>query len=279
MQKEEKKFHTRISQKIFLYDREKNSFLLVKMRDDQAYFAKKYGVWELPGGTMEEKESLVDSLKREIREEIGKINVEIIDTLDTFLGEFKSGPVTFLIYLAEYAGGEIKLSDEHVEFRWETAENIISGKEYGEWLKRLAKKALRQIEREGVLDSWKRCQADFENFKKSQAVHQEEFRKYAKMDVLDQILPVVDNFESSLSHVPEEKKENGWVEGIIYIKKQLEDVLKNNDVNEIEVRPGEKLNPEIHEAVAGKGERVKKILAKGYRLNGKTIRAAKVEVE
>ncbi|MDP1845515.1 MAG: nucleotide exchange factor GrpE [Candidatus Moranbacteria bacterium] len=278
---EEKKFHARISQKIFLYNKEKNSFLLVKMRNDQAYFAKKYGVWELPGGTMENGEVLlIDSLKREIREEIGEVKIEIVDTIDTFLGEFKNGPAMFLIYLVKYISGEIELSDEHMEFRWETAEKIISGKEYGEWLKQLAKKASKYLENQNALDSWKRCQADFENYKKDQAKHQEEFRKYAKMDVIEQILPVVDNFEASLAHVPEKNKENGWVEGIVYIKKQLENVLKNNDIEEIQVKVGDKFNPEIHEAVGGDGKKQKitKIVQKGYRLNGRIVRAARVEV-
>jgi len=281
MQNEEKKYQTRISQKIFLYNKEKNAFLLVKMRNDQAYFAKKYGAWELPGGTMENGEVLlIDSLKREIREELGEINIEIIETLDTFLGEFKSGPVMFLIYLAKYIDGEIELSDEHMEYKWETAENIISGKEYGEWIKQLAKKALKYFEKESALDSWKRCQADFENYKKLQAKHQEEFRKYAKMDVTLQILPVLDNFEASLAHVPEKSKENKWVEGIVYIKKQIEDVLKNNDIEEIEVKAGDKFDPEIHEAIGGDGEKQKimKVIQKGYRLNGRIMRAARVEV-
>ncbi|MFH0929631.1 MAG: nucleotide exchange factor GrpE [Candidatus Moraniibacteriota bacterium] len=131
------------------------------------------------------------------------------------------------------------------------------------------------------LDSWKRCQADFENYKKSQAKHLEEFQKYAKMDVIEQILPVVDNFEASLVHVPEKSKENGWVEGIVYIKRQLEDVLKNNDIKEIEVKVGDKFDPEIHEAVDGDGkkEKITKVIQKGYKLNGRIVRAARVEVE
>ena len=100
------------------------------------------------------------------------------------------------------------------------------------------------------------------------------------MDVIEQILPVLDNFEASLAHVPENRKENKWVEGIVYIKKQLEDVLKNNDIEEIEVKIGDKFNPEIHEAVGGDGEKqkMKKVIQKGYKLNGRILRAARVEV-
>ncbi|MDI6778385.1 MAG: nucleotide exchange factor GrpE [Patescibacteria group bacterium] len=131
---------------------------------------------------------------------------------------------------------------------------------------------------EKYLDSWKRCQADFENFKKDQAKTREEFAKYAKMDVIEQILPVLDNFEVSLEHIPEKEKDSAWVAGITHIKRQIEDVLKNNNVEEIVVKIGDKFDPEIHEAVVGKGEKVKKILQKGYRMNGRIMRAVRVEV-
>ena len=117
-----------------------------------------------------------------------------------------------------------------------------------------------------------------ENYKKDQAKGREEFAKFAKMDVILQILPVLDNFDASLSHVPEKEKDSAWVAGITHIQRQIEDVLKNNNVEEIEVKIGDKFNPEIHEAVAGKGEKVKKVLQKGYRLNGRVLRAARVEV-
>jgi molecular chaperone GrpE len=74
---------------------------------------------------------------------------------------------------------------------------------------------------EDHLDSWKRCQADFENFKKDQEKSREEFRKYAKMDVALQILPVLDNFEAALAHVPEAEKKSAWVTGITHIKRQI----------------------------------------------------------
>jgi molecular chaperone GrpE len=57
--------------------------------------------------------------------------------------------------------------------------------------------------------------------------------------------------------------------------------LKNNDIEEIEVKAGDKFNPEVHEAVGGEGKKQKitKIIQKGYKLNGRIVRAAKVEVE
>ncbi len=140
------------------------------------------------------------------------------------------------------------------------------------------------------LSGWKRCQADFENYKKDQAKMMNEFRKFTSLDTILQILPVLDNFNASLEHIPEKEKNNAWVTGIICIKKQLEDVLKNNGVSEIEVKVGDKFNPEMHEAVqqeAGNEKledkklenKIKKIVQKGYEIDGKVIRAVRVIVE
>ncbi len=142
---------------------------------------------------------------------------------------------------------------------------------------------------EKYLNNWKRCQADYENYKKDQLKAMEEFRKFAKLNFVMQILPVLDNFNASLEHVPENQKENGWVKGINYIKKQLEEILKNNGVEEIEVRIGDKFNPEFHEAVKDSTReadehqkslnKIAKVIQKGYKFEGKVIRAAKVVVE
>ncbi len=143
------------------------------------------------------------------------------------------------------------------------------------------------------LDGWKRCQADFENYKKMQTEAQKEFVKYSAQNVVMQIIPVLDNFHMSTDHVPEDQKNNAWVTGIMHIQKQLENVLKENGVTEIETKVGDKFNPEIHEAVQNneqgtvnneqqgknKQELVKKVILKGYKLNDKIIRPVKVIVE
>jgi len=138
------------------------------------------------------------------------------------------------------------------------------------------------------LNNWKRAVADLENYKKDQAKLLGEFRKFATLDVILQIIPVLDNFNASLEHVPEKEKNNAWVTGIIYIKKQLEDVLKNNGVSEIEVKAGDEFDPSLHEAIKGDPNDanehpndpniVKKVVQKGYKVDGKIIRAAKVVV-
>jgi molecular chaperone GrpE len=275
------RYKIKLGQKAVLYDEKQDKFLIAKVRDKEGWYYKNMGPWEFVGGTLEENELLIDSLKREVFEEAGKIDIEIKDIVNTVEFDTVSGKKIFLMYLIKYFGGDLRMSDEHSEFKWISADEIINNKkEYSDWVSKSIKKAAESIEKEKSLDSWKRCQADFENFKKDQSRHQEEFRKYAKMDVIEQILPVVDNFEASLAHVPEHSKENKWVEGIVYIKKQLEDVLKNNDIEEIAVKAGDKFNPEIHEAVGGDGkkQKVTRVIQKGYKLNGRILRAARVEV-
>lgn len=138
------------------------------------------------------------------------------------------------------------------------------------------------------LDGWKRAKADFINYKKRQEELMDEFRKFACENAVEDFIPILDSMELSLEHIPEDQKKSEWIKGVVHIKKMLEDALKANGVEAVDSKEGGEFNPEIHEAVEmgiseeqeGKNPaKIKKILRKGYRLNGKIIRAAKVIVE
>ena len=78
----------------------------------------KPGVWETVGGGMDKEESPQEALVREIAEETGLV-VSIDSPFNVFTfkkdtGEFKVG----ITFLCEYVSGEVKLSDEHSEYRW-----------------------------------------------------------------------------------------------------------------------------------------------------------------
>jgi molecular chaperone GrpE len=291
--KEEKKENgqhkMKVSQKAVIFDPEQNKFLLVKIADKfkGGNYYNTYGPWELAGGRIEEREEVKDALSREIKEEVGNIDFDAKGIIGCEKVSLSVGETMLLIYLVEYRGGEIELSDEHCEYRWETAESIEKSKEYKSWLKKMVKEAEKYFEQEKSFDLWKRSQADLENYRKLQEKKMAEFREFANLDIIYQIIPVLDNFESSLEHIPEDKKDGGWVQGILYIKKQLENVLKNNGVEEIMVKAGDKFNPEIHEAVqqeidSKKQETknvIKKVVQKGYKVGERVIRAARVTVE
>lgn len=157
-----------------------------------------------------------------------------------------------------------------------------------------------QMKAEEYLADLQRTQADFENYRKRQQESQKELGGYLVEKLVLDIVPVLDNFRSATMHVPPEQKDSPWVIGIQYIEKQLEDVVKSNGVEVIEVKEGDAFDPTIHEAVDNQqktestdqkskneeGESrenqphtVAKVLQKGFRLGGKVIRPAKVTVK
>ncbi len=131
---------------------------------------------------------------------------------------------------------------------------------------------------------WRRCLADFENYKKRQQENQKNIDSYIKEDLILQIIPVIDNFRSATEHIPDKQKEVAWIVGIMHIQKQLENILKENGVAEIEVKTGDEFDPNFHEAIANNEKqdstnKIKKVILRGYRLGEKIIRPARVIVE
>lgn len=141
------------------------------------------------------------------------------------------------------------------------------------------------------LNGWKRCQAEFENYKKRQQESQKELGGYLIEKLVLDIIPVLDNFRAATMHVPPEQKESPWVVGIQYIEKQLETVLTDNGMQTIEAKEGENFDPTIHEAIDSQQKEesnsqeendqhvITKVIQKGYRLGDKVIRAARVIVK
>jgi len=153
--------------------------------------------------------------------------------------------------------------------------------------KYLEKNQTKKTKEEEYLEGWKRCQADFENYKKRQETLQWELAKYSGLNLILQILPVLDNFHAATDHIPTNQKEDQWVVGIMYIQKQLEKILEDNGVKEIKTKEGDDFDPKIHEAVHNGDQKkdkenknkIAKVVLKGYKMEEKVIRAARVIVE
>lgn len=132
------------------------------------------------------------------------------------------------------------------------------------------------------LNGWKRAQADFENFKKNQTKLMTDFKKFTEENLILKLLPISDNFNLALKHAPKDFNKSEWVQGILQIKNQLEELLKESGIQEIVVKKGDKFNPEFNQAIrAVKGKEkdiIIKVLQKGYTLNDKLLRPTKVEV-
>jgi len=135
---------------------------------------------------------------------------------------------------------------------------------------------------EEYLMGWKREKADFVNYKKQKEGEMAEFREFAREDLLLGLLPVVDNFDLAVKHLPPELENSDWAQGILHIKIQLEGFLKEAGAEEIK-SVGEKFNPEYHEVVGKeKSEEDEDVIVgevrKGYLIKGKVVRAARVKI-
>lgn len=268
--------------------------VLVLKRDKNSKFFP--GQYDLPGGGVNDGEEIEAALAREIEEELG-IQAEIgpVINLVDFNTERdgRSVYVKGVRFLALHRGGEVKLSDEHEEFEWmdmNRALELFQGEGYGKDKREAIEKAKEYLQLKNSLDGWKRCVADFENYKKRQAESQKDLIHYAAEGVIAQIIPVLDNFHMSTDHIPEEQKNSPWVVGIMHIQKQLETVLTDNGVEDISPKVGDHFDTRFHEAVEGReiegGEakkefenKIKKVVQRGYKMGEKVIRPARVIVE
>ena len=107
--------------------------------------------------------------------------------------------------------------------------------------------------------------------------------EYGSEELILKILPILDSLEKAETQIPLDFKDNEWVEGISQVRIQLQDFLKKEGVEEIKTI-GERFDPNFHEAlekVEVKNKEVGKIvkeIQKGYTLNNKVIRPAKVKI-
>ena len=129
-------------------------------------------------------------------------------------------------------------------------------------------------------DHYKRILAEFDNFKKRSQKEKESLYTSVLSDVIEVILPVVDNLENALKA---ETKDEDYKQGIELVLKQFKDVLKSKGVEEIPA-VGETFDPEIHDAVSmiqdeNLGEKViAQEYRKGYKIGNKVIRHSMVVV-
>lgn len=136
---------------------------------------------------------------------------------------------------------------------------------------------------EELTDRLKRQMAEFDNFRKR--TEKEKFSMYeiGAKSVIEKILPVVDNFERGLAAVPEEQKEDPFVQGMDKIYKQILTTLEEIGVKPIEA-VGQEFDPNFHNAVMhvedeALGENViAEEFQKGYLYRDTVVRHSMVKV-
>lgn len=190
-------------------------------------------------------------------------------------------------YISNFASQSQNGQDDDivVEVDDDAKENQTEGKSsFGNnSLKKLRDKLKKcTVEKQEYLGGWQRSRADLINAKKDFEEQKKDFVNFAKGDLIIQIIPVLDSFDMAFSNtknVPEE-----WLSGIKYIYSQLVSVLENNGVKQINPI-GEKFDINKHTSVEvvkvddeNQESIILEVIQKGYELNGKVLREAKVKV-
>ena len=157
--------------------------------------------------------------------------------------------------------------------------------------KRAAKKQAKQDKKSDAMkeqieqleDKVKRQLAEFENFRNRTEKEKSAMFETGAKSVIEKILPVVDNFERGLATVPEEKKEDPFVDGMNRIYKQLLTELENIGVKPIDA-VGQEFDPNLHNAVMQEASEeyesgiVVRELQKGYTYRDSVVRHSMVAV-
>jgi len=134
---------------------------------------------------------------------------------------------------------------------------------------------------EEYLNGWKRERADFLNYKKDEIERIGQLVKYANEEIILKLLPVLDNLCLAVKHIKDD--------GVLQIKKQLEDFLAKEGIRAIETS-GKHFDPATMEAIekadqapnltetSAKTNMVVEEIQRGYTMHEKVIRPAKVRV-
>ncbi len=145
------------------------------------------------------------------------------------------------------------------------------------------KKDPRDEKIEDLTDRLKRSMAEFDNFRKRTEKEKASMYEIGARDIIEKILPVVDNFERGLAAVTEDAKDNPYADGMEKIYKQLIKTLEDLGVKPIEA-VGKEFDPNFHNAVMhvedeNLGENIIAAeLQKGYMYRDSVVRHSMVQV-
>lgn len=144
------------------------------------------------------------------------------------------------------------------------------------------KKDAKDAQIEDLQDRLKRQMAEFDNFRKRTEKEKSSMYEVGARDIIEKILPVLDNFERALAAVPEDAKDS-FSEGVEMIYKQFVKTLEDAGVEAIEA-VGQQFDPNLHNAVLhiddekfGENE-ISMEMQKGYKYRGTVVRHSMVQV-
>lgn len=132
-------------------------------------------------------------------------------------------------------------------------------------------------------DKFLRLFAEFENYKKRTSKERIDLFKTANQEVLQAILPVMDDFDRALTEITKSEDEN-LIKGVELIHAKLKDTLFSKGLEVVEIKSGDAFNADFAEAITQipAGDKLKgkvvDVIEKGYKLGDKIIRFPKVVI-
>ena len=137
-----------------------------------------------------------------------------------------------------------------------------------------------------IFNDWQKARAELINYKKEERERLEEVIRFSNERIIKELIAVLDSFDLALNSMENEEElmKEKYLKGVILIKSQLEEILKREGLEEILVEKGKTPDLNYMEIVSEiesdkyQPETVAEIFQKGYILNGKLIRPARVAV-
>lgn len=183
---------------------------------------------------------------------------------------------------SEASAQEIEIEEADQEEAEEVVEETEEVEKKGIF-KRKPKKDKKDEKIEELTDKLTRQMAEFDNYRKRTEKEKSGMYEIGAKDVIEKILPVIDNFERGLAAVPEEQKEDSFVTGMEMIYKQIMTTLDGIGVKPIEA-VGQEFNPDLHNAVMHVEDEelgesiVAEEFQKGYTYRDSVVRYSMVKV-
>ena len=163
-------------------------------------------------------------------------------------------------------------------------QEVSKDEKKGGFLKKDSKMEKLHTENLELKNDLQRTRADFENYRKNMESRVSNAQNLGEQKAIFALIPMVDDIERAISHLPEELAENSWAQNVVKMSKNLEKNLSKLGVEKINSTEGTTFNPELHEAIQfdedseGEEEVILAELRAGYTLKGEVLRAAMVKV-
>lgn len=126
----------------------------------------------------------------------------------------------------------------------------------------------------------KRVVADFQNSKRRLEEEKTQFAAFASQKVMMQVIDIYENYERLLAHEPEGLDEE-WKKGFELIYQQFQKLMESQGVVKVEVKIGEQIDPEKHQAMMseeGPQGEILEVYSHAYEMNGRILKSAMVKV-